>query len=439
MHDVYSKFCQKIFGGYIDRKYLVNSDGSFYDLYKHTIDKLEEYSSLLCPYKDLWPDYNVSCYYSDCFSTWYVNPEMVQKFVESIESQCMGSNKDSKSYKAKFKDISRKLLLKFCISSQESDTGDIRFAETKIDLPNSPSLSVESLFTQIMETLLKLELFPIRVQTKLLVDKEVAQSYLTEYAKFIVLAIKEPAKSFPSHVVELVWQIHAEFTDVYRNFCDVFFGKFKQLPDTEREELPKMQRRYEFTKAEYQRVFLTTPNALVWESEERRFEANYTRKVFVNINKLWLTHLLRIKTPEYLHIPKEEALKSNKDMPTMIQIYNNREKRHANYKKGKLYQWRKFYPNNKECFNTMPNLDFFEATKTSASIIETDSGAFIPDFFSKKGGLVFIGDPFDPKYMNAKNLSMALLKGMYENVTKHNVFDLTLEDIADASRSINLI
>lgn len=128
----------------------------------------------------------------------------------------------------------------------------------------------------------------------------------------------------------------------------------------------------------------------------------------------------------------------------MIQIHNNREKLIANHKKGKLYRWRKFYPSYKNFFessklveNKLQNKEEdkeFESTE----ITDCDSSSYVPEFF-KKGGLVYIDDPFDVNYLNSKTLSLPLIKGLYENVRKHNIQDLTLDDIADASRSSNLI
>jgi hypothetical protein len=127
----------------------------------------------------------------------------------------------------------------------------------------------------------------------------------------------------------------------------------------------------------------------------------------------------------------------------MIQIYNNREKLVANHKKGKLYRWRKFYPSYKEIFESSrlveSNLNHKEEDKEfeSTEITESES-SYVPEFL-RKGGLIFIDDPFDVNYLNSKTLSLPLIKGLYENVRKHNIQDLTLDDIADASRSSNLI
>jgi len=129
----------------------------------------------------------------------------------------------------------------------------------------------------------------------------------------------------------------------------------------------------------------------------------------------------------------------------MITIHNNREKLVANHKKGKLYRWRKNYPNSKQLFKNSKIVEKNEdskgneSTETTEDQVEADkSKFFVPDFF-KEGGLVFIDDPFDVNYLNAKSLSVPLIKGLYENVRKHNIQDLTLDDIADATRNTNMI
>lgn len=71
-------------------------------------------------------------------------------------------------------------------------------------------------------------------------------------------------------------------------------------------------RKYGFTKAEYERVFIEKPDEIIWENDELRFDEDYTRKVYFNLTKLCLTHCLKLKNPDFLSFPNDDNLKMNK-------------------------------------------------------------------------------------------------------------------------------
>jgi len=189
---------------------------------------------------------------------------------------------------------------------------EIKFARSKIKMHNSPSVNIESLFNQIIETIFKLEPFVVKLQSSLMLDKNTAMVLITEYWKFVLIAIKEPTRAFPSHYVELAWKTHIEFTDSYRSFCHIFFGEFKKLSTLTKDNESKNKTLYSFTKAEYERLFLQKPDVTIWEDEELRFNKKYISKVYVNLNKIWLTKWLKMKDPNFLCIPYDDNLNSNK-------------------------------------------------------------------------------------------------------------------------------
>lgn len=124
-------------------------------------------------------------------------------------------------------------------------------------------------------------------------------------------------------------------------------------------------------------------------------------------------------------------------MATIIQITNNREKRTLNYKNGTLYRWRKFYPSYADTFYQSQSQDKTD-DKTSAYDSEvSDNSTFVPDFY-QKGGLIMIKDASDIGSINSEPLSTLIIDGFYSNVRKHKISDLNLDDIADASRNMNI-
>ena len=118
----------------------------------------------------------------------------------------------------------------FTIINKDATRDTISFANMKILMHDSQLVSVQALFNSIIEALVSLEPFILKLQSKLMLSKETAMTYLTEYGKFILLSIKEPIKTFPSYTIELIWHIHFEFTASYREFSNGFYGKFKKLP-----------------------------------------------------------------------------------------------------------------------------------------------------------------------------------------------------------------
>ena len=191
-------------------------------------------------------------------------------------------------------------------------------------------------------------------------------------------------------------------------------------------------KKYEFTLAEYERIYLSKPENQIWESVENRFEGEENKRIYVNIKKMCLVHSIRNFNPNFLWFPKIEnpSGRGVQDMTVMIQILNNREKREDYIKKGMLYKWREFYSNciDEEMSDSVlvktVDLSILEESKN----IETHEN-FIHIF--KHGGLVFIDDSSNPDYLKVQYLSLLLMEGLHNNLKKYPINDLNLDDIAD--------
>ena len=119
------------------------------------------------------------------------------------------------------------LMQEHTIINKDYAKDSIKLSSIRIMMHDSQFVTVGVLYNSIIEALIALEPFILKVQSKLMLSKETATIYLTEYAKFILLCIKQPIKAYPSYTIELIWHIHFEFTAAYREFSNGFYGKFK--------------------------------------------------------------------------------------------------------------------------------------------------------------------------------------------------------------------
>jgi hypothetical protein len=207
--------------------------------------------------------------------------------------------------------------------------------------------------------------------------------------------VKDPKKIFPSYNIELVWETHFEFTQSYREFSNFFYNRFVKLPTQDEFGTSKSRKKYSYTKAHYERVFSYPPDPLIWEDEEDRFNRDYTKRMYVNIRRLCLTMSIKQVNLSYLKIPHSYKTGLKSDKPSLIQIKTNREDRIVISDKGKLYKWRRFYPNSDELYSDNKAM----ADSTTENSFDEYSSVSAPkmvsvDFF-KEGGLIFVKDPSD--------------------------------------------
>ena len=126
-------------------------------------------------------------------------------------------------------------------------------------------------------------------------------------------------------------------------------------------------------------------------------------------------------------------------MTTLVQILNNRERRLASNRMGQVFNWRERYPNYSEDLSKIRSSDHTidlsleEESKDSCSFSKEDQEYTVPDFL-RPGGAVFISDTTDQELLNAKYLSTSLIPGLYKKVRRYPMHDLSLDDLADASK-----
>ncbi|CAI2363553.1 unnamed protein product [Moneuplotes crassus] len=303
MSSVYERFCKDIFGAYLHRKYFLGAESPDYECYSTTLDLCKKYMDIIHPYKSIWPDYNASCYFSDYFGTCYLPLSSINEVICDISDYNTNVLK-TKITKAKLKNIVRHVSKKFTKKIVTKSCRIIKFSKGSITVDSYQEISVEKLFNKILNRLINFHPFTVKLQSKLLLDKSTCMAYITEYSKFLLLMVKNAKKCFPSATIETIWKCHYEFTDVYREFSQEYFGDIRHPPEEENCYSKINLKKYEFTLAEYERVF-SKPESQIWEDAQDRFQPSDDNKVYVNLKKLCLAHSIRIFNPDFLCFPKQ--------------------------------------------------------------------------------------------------------------------------------------
>lgn len=245
-------------------------------------------------------------------------------------------------------------------------------------------------------------------------------------------------KICPSYTIELVWQTHFEFTQAYREFSDRFYKKFLRLYKDLSADNPKNRKKYAFTKAEYERLFNYPPDPVIWEDEEDRFNEKYTKRVYVNIRRFWLTQSFKLINSNFLMIPKNFKTGLEWDKPSKIQLLTNRQARVVNMNKGKLFKWRRFYPNSQELY-VQSNLSSADEQSIWDSSFDTFTPKTVSVDYFKNGGLVYLKDPFNLEWITSNNLGWIIVTGFYNSIKNCNdIVGINLDDIADACKTANM-
>jgi hypothetical protein len=118
--------------------------------------------------------------------------------------------------------------------------------------------------------------------------KEYTDRVLTEYQKFIYLALKSGHPVTPSEDIDQAWHLHIVYTRQYNEFCEKILQQRLEHGPTKggKEEKDKFEEWYEKTLASYERLFAIDAPPDIWPSVRKRFAtANFVR---VNEEKSWV-------------------------------------------------------------------------------------------------------------------------------------------------------
>mmetsp|Transcript_18929 Transcript_18929/g.21197 ORF Transcript_18929/g.21197 Transcript_18929/m.21197 type:complete len:134 (-) Transcript_18929:2-403(-) len=131
---------------------------------------MNKYEDIIIPLKSLWPDYNYSCYQSDYINTIYINSNKIPEMVIAINDYNANSTK-TRLCKMKLKNMLRNVKKKFIKTVTPRSARAIKFAKTKVLLDEYKEISIEKLFSKIIDKVIKAQPFTVKLQHKLLIDK----------------------------------------------------------------------------------------------------------------------------------------------------------------------------------------------------------------------------------------------------------------------------
>jgi len=111
---------------------------------------------------------------------------------------------------------------------------------------------------------------------------------VSEYRRFVFLAMTAGHVVCPSDEVDEVWHLHLTYTRSYRAFCSDVLGRALDHDPSQggAAELAKHRQMYAQTLASYQRIFGESPPADLWPSVDERFCGARLQKV--DASRYWL-------------------------------------------------------------------------------------------------------------------------------------------------------
>lgn len=160
-----------------------------------------------------------------------------------------------------------------------------------------------------------------RLKQKYIADDITARLWITEYYKYIWIFAKIREKSFPSRIVEYVWNTHMEFCEAYRKFSIALFGRIiypfiYHLLEEWNDDLIEY---YRSTLKEYEDMFCCPPPVQLWESEDIRFDENKMRTLWVNVYRLVIMLSIKAFDDTFLNFPKDSASSITLELKDVIQ------------------------------------------------------------------------------------------------------------------------
>ena len=432
---IYEKFCNDIFGFYLDRPICKENDKEGRIGVEHSIESTSRYLSTfkkeLKPILPFWPESSTEDYETEVNSTLWLTPKQIEELVELINSKV---EKEVDSVEVQqLVTLTAEIIEEFSKSHSQKISKPKNFSEAKYkpSCKKNKETSVSKIY-KIFEVkssgnqaLLK------RLTTKYGLDEDTAKSWVIEFSKFLTLRVIETdpevsSNSFPSSIVEQVWATYNELGTYYRETSEAIFpGRFffpesalSNLDNTE-----EVSQRYAKTLEFYQDTFCEEPNSAFWENLNDRFledskddilDDDCNRRIAVNTYRLVVARSCEktLDTSNNLELVVFDGVEGQNYLkPNEESTVERKKARKAN----ELYDWRVNFPH----FN---NVYFKFILK------EAGKKYFVNKFQEEhkkaiafaSGGFLFFLDPF-----NELSLQLAQLPKLPVVKT------MSLDDIAD--------
>lgn len=448
---------------------------------------LDEQASLLKPFHNLWPRYNnIHEFQTDYEYNVYISHEDIPKFIEFTHSFFVETASEQAHIEG-CRQVAQQCRDKFRLYSSPVDT---KASVIHGDGSTIANAQFERRHMNPSETLSKALslIFPANFLNNLMndncIDVNTANKWILEYRKFLVLAFHSKEMITPSEQVDLVWHMHMDYTQHYRFTCFTFLNKeFKHGPTAGGKTAGMLyDATYGSTTQLYKDIFQMDPPDDVWGSNDVRFDPKKFMFRNVNLFRLATLYSMKVCNPQFLiptappapqvvivqpapapgvPAPRTTVVpsKAKKQIRNRKQVIRkNRRRKFRNQKKR--FGWRKHYrmhkkrhlysrdssdeldgsDDDKDKDKSIDDLDNDRSggnDRDNEAQVERDSN--VADYLAA-GGLVILGNPFDPTIHENNNLADLIAEGLYDDMGFDNFNDMNLDDIADcAEADIDLV
>lgn len=394
--------------------------------YSKTQELLSEYSNLLNPWYNFWPDYSSSNYDVDnlyvrisknkLISVWEKLSLMVSKNQYSVDKESV--DKVSKEIYLSWKEHK---------SLNYTDPTHLVFSKNKTLLVDE-QISPKDLYKLLIREASDYEALVHSLQSQFVINKDTAKEWVSEYFKYLWILVELSEKSFPSRRVELVWHTHMSFPS-YRRFWKAVFKRTMIYPHhyhLAEDWNDDIKKYYQDTLSWYKTMFWwEEPNISLWETAELRFNLKYEglkRLLSVNLYRLCLMYILEFHNNQILEQTISLVKLAGRSTLYKTQLWNKRDNRSDCIKSKTYYLWRKKFPH---CNNIY-----------SGFIADKDENIFASDNTKQEnifrnGGLVVVKNPFKVFTLQASDIPDYLVNSFPKSILNTGMSDFTLDDIAD--------
>ena len=285
----YENFCEKIWGGFIERVDPRENFQTNYFKYTQAISSLELKKDFVKPFHNLWPRYKTADEYSiDLEYNCYISSEGIPLIVQYMNKHWVEAGSQEIQI-ITCKNLANQWKKYHTVSSPPIGRKINVAKDSKVIHPYFKARAQTPL--QILDKSLKL-LFPARfmeiLMNEQMIDINTANKWVLEYRKFLTMAYLTDYMISPSEQVDQVWHLHMTYTHHYRATWKTLIEKeFKHSPsEGGSSEGQKFEDIYEDTLSFYESVFTINPPADIWESTQQRFDMKNFSYRTVNLYRL---------------------------------------------------------------------------------------------------------------------------------------------------------
>jgi len=189
-----------------------------------------------------------------------------------------------------------------------------------------------------------------RLQEKYLLDYNIADIWIHEYYKYLIINMNKGGKTIPPSSVEKVWYTHMEFTKEYRDFIVSIFGRGNRhiLPhhyDITNDNVEELTAKYVEAQEEHEKLFTEEPKIGYWSVEANRFKKYNEMTVNIDLFRVTAAYVLKTIKPDVYCFRGSKIKDPHSDIIADINQTNiNKESRNDHKKENKPYHWRIHFP-----------------------------------------------------------------------------------------------